>query len=149
MVPVGGARRRRSDFHTAADPARSGSDPAGPGCPGRSHSVRRSPGRGAAPGGPAIGIAIAPAGRIVVRGGWNGQGAAGLTLQDDKGAAIPQIGSQIQFQSTATPNGVVTTQMFVLTFQPEKGQEASKLVYLGRKMLSVEIPFTLKDVPLP
>src|SRR5262249_21492314 len=36
-----------------------------------------------------------------------------------------------------------------LTFQPEDGQEeAARLVYTGRRSALVEVPFTLKDVPL-
>ena len=104
------------------------------------------PGGGVAPpvmaGGMAAAIVIGP-------GGWNAQGAAGLDLLDDKGNVVKQVGSQIQNQITVV-NGVGTaTQTYTLTFQPEKDQEPSKLVYMGRKVLSVDVPFTLKDVPLP
>ena len=115
-----------------------------------------APGGAAAPpaagGGVAVGgIAIAPGGAAIVigRGGWNGHGAAGLSLLDDKGNVIKQVGSQMQFQTTDINGVVTTTQMQVLTFQPEKDQEPSKLVYSARKVLSVDVPFTLKDVPLP
>ena len=39
--------------------------------------------------------------------------------------------------------------MQVLIFKPEKDQEPAKLVYTARKVLSVDVPFTLKDVPMP
>jgi hypothetical protein len=102
-----------------------------------------------APGGVAIGIAVAPGGIVVGPGVWGQQGAGGLTLLDDKDNVIKQTGTQIQSQVNVVNNVATVTQTFVLTFQPDKGQEPSKLVYSGRKMLSVEIPFTLKDVPLP
>ncbi len=45
-------------------------------------------------------------------------------------------------------------QMFVITYtflcQPGKDQgQPAKLVYSGRKRVTIDIPFTLKDVPLP
>jgi hypothetical protein len=37
-----------------------------------------------------------------------------------------------------------------LTFLPPPGRgEPARLVYLGRRIITVEVPFTLKDVPLP
>ena len=38
---------------------------------------------------------------------------------------------------------------FVLTFQAKEGQKPAKLVFKGSKSVSVDIPFTLKDVKLP
>ncbi len=82
-------------------------------------------------------------------GAWNMQGAAGLALLDDKGHVIKEVGNQMQNQVTVV-NGVATvTQSLYLTFQPEKDQAPAKLVYNARKVLSVDVPFTLKDVPLP
>jgi hypothetical protein len=37
----------------------------------------------------------------------------------------------------------------VMTFQPQQGQKAGKLVFMGSKSVSIDIPFTLKDVKLP
>jgi hypothetical protein len=69
---------------------------------------------------------------------------------DDKGETVKLTGVQMQFTPVvAGPAGIVNSLQHVLTFQAEKGQEPAKLVYSGRKSLSVEIPFTLKDVPLP
>ena len=108
------------------------------------------PAPAAGPGGVAIGIAIAPGGLVVGPGGvWGQQGANGLSLIDDKGNVIKQTGTQIQFQTTVINGVVMTTQVYLLTFQADKDQEPAKLVYSGRKILSVEVPFTLKDVPLP
>ena len=48
----------------------------------------------------------------------------------------------------ADGNGTLTVQHLV-TFKAEKGQAtAGKLVFSGSRSLSVEVPFTLKDVPL-
>ena len=72
-------------------------------------------------------------------------GAGGLGLVDEKGEPIKQISLGLRRQVV---NGVLSTQ-YVLTYQAEKGQEAAKLIFSGRKVLNVEIPFALKDVPLP
>ncbi len=86
-----------------------------------------------------------------MRGGglWNMQGAAGLALLDDKGHVIKEIGNQMQNQVTVVNGVAMVTQSLYLTFQPEKDQAPAKLVYNARKLLSVDVPFTLKDVPLP
>ena len=73
-------------------------------------------------------------------------GANGLSLVDDKGESIKQI--RFAIERVMHNDGGFSTQ-YVLTYQAEKGQEAAKLVYSGRKILNVEIPFALKDVPLP
>ena len=37
-----------------------------------------------------------------------------------------------------------------LTYRPEEGQNApARFVYSGRRVVLVEVPFTLKNVPLP
>lgn len=75
----------------------------------------------------------------------------GLTVRDAKGNALPiQIQHQ-QFVQMQQPNGVATlTATYTLVCQhgKDKGQPA-EVVYLGRKRVTVDIPFTLKDVPLP
>jgi hypothetical protein len=68
---------------------------------------------------------------------------------DDKGNNVPVVGGQLEVRGEKTPAGKVTRSIRTLVFQAEKGQEPSELVFCGRKILSVEIPFTLKDVPLP
>ncbi len=45
-------------------------------------------------------------------------------------------------------NGIA--QAVHLTFQPREGQaDPARLVYTGRRTVMVEIPFVLRDVPLP
>jgi hypothetical protein len=111
------------------------------------------PGGGAAvpgaAGGVAIGIAAAPGAVVFVPGAWNGQDTAGLSLLDDKGNAIPQVGMETKIEVVGRNAVRTAAQLSMLTFQAAKDQTPSKLVYSGRKVLSVDIPFTLKDVPLP
>ena len=102
---------------------------------------------------PAVG-GVPPRGLIAVRGaifvGGGGTSTAGLSLLDAKGEPIQLTGVQMRFTPVvAGAAGIVNQLQHTLTFQAEKGQEPSKLVYAGRKMLNLEIPFTLKDVPLP
>ncbi|HZT83348.1 MAG TPA: hypothetical protein VFA26_24165 [Gemmataceae bacterium] len=78
-------------------------------------------------------IAIAPA----YFGGGNG-----LQLLDGKGQPIQLVGQGLSFQ----PGAKGPT--WNLTFQPKKGQEAAKLVFTGSRSVTVDIPFTLKNVPL-
>jgi hypothetical protein len=98
-------------------------------------------------------VAVAPVGGVVaVIGAGPGAGvsAGGLSLLDDKGEVVKLIGVQMQFTAVAgAVGGIVNQLQHILTFQAENGQEASKLIYSGRKLLTMEIPFTLKDVPLP
>ncbi len=75
----------------------------------------------------------------------------GLAVLDDKGNTLPvQMGAQ-QFRMVAQPGGGnILSATYTMICQPGKGQgEPAKLVYLGRKRLTIDIPFTLKDVPLP
>lgn len=78
---------------------------------------------------------------------------SGLSLQDDKGQTIPIDGGRCQvsvnFDRQANgPAKQVLVWTLVCPHEKEKAKP-SKVVYLGRKSVSVEIPFTLKDVPLP
>jgi len=120
---------------------------AGPVGPIWRRPIRRVPLPGAAPAVPgaapaAVGVAI-----VIGPGGFGPamSGAGGLGLVDDKGDPIKQISLGLRRQVI---NGVLSTQ-YVLIYQAEKGQEPAKLIYSGRKVLNVEIPFALKDVPLP
>ena len=65
-----------------------------------------------------------------------------LTLLDDKGNLLPPWG--MQFHSLAA------TLDFVVTYQPQKsGGKPARLVYSTSKNVTINVPFTLKDVPLP
>jgi hypothetical protein len=66
-----------------------------------------------------------------------------LTLLDSKGQRIPSVG----IEAVNLGNG---PQEFTMYFQPAKDQaEPAKLVYMGRPLAILEVPFTLKNVSLP
>jgi hypothetical protein len=69
----------------------------------------------------------------------------GITLEDDKGAPLP---NSIAANYQNTPQGLMA--VYHLNYRPEKthGQPA-RLVFTGRKAASIDIPFLLKDIPLP
>jgi hypothetical protein len=95
------------------------------------------------------GIAVAPGGGFVAPMFMGPM--MGLSVQDDKGNTLPvQMGPQ-QFRAMQLPGGGnVVTATYTLICRPGKDQkEPAKLVYLGRKRMAIDIPFTLKDVPLP
>jgi len=85
---------------------------------------------------------IAVAGPVFIGRGFGG--LDGVTLLDDKGNTIPQVGMSTSMRL----NGNVRQIEYVLTFKPQGGQEPEKLVYSSSKSFNVEIPFSLKDVPL-
>jgi hypothetical protein len=68
-----------------------------------------------------------------------------LALLDEQGRKVPLEGS-----TGPTVNGSGKAWEFSLVFRlgPEAG-EPSRLVYTGRRSIALEVPFTLKDVPLP
>ena len=101
--------------------------------------------------------------QIQIRGGVAGGGVVfggpmqfagplnGLSVQDAKGNALPIQIQRTQFPMAIQGNGVpiqTITYTFVCQHGKDKGQPA-KVVYLGRKRATVDIPFALKDVPLP
>lgn len=79
---------------------------------------------------------------------WNG-----LSIQDDNANTLPIDGSRqrvsvsLVHQANGPPKQILNWTL-VCVHEKDKGKPA-KVVYLGRKSVSVEIPFALKDVPLP
>jgi hypothetical protein len=124
--------------------------------PGPAMMLRAMPAVPVLPAGPAGAIppaAIAPpappggglAGVAVGMSGTNDP-YSGLTLRDEKGKILP---AQFQVSVKFVPGGAPTRE-FTLAYQIGKDQEKpAKLVFSGRKNVEVEIPFALKDVPLP
>jgi hypothetical protein len=125
----------------AAPPGRLGPPPANPALP--------QPAPAALPGAQ---IQIGGGGGIAVGAPMRFAGLFnGLSVQDDKGNALPIQVQQTQFRVVARARGArMPTLMytFVCQHDKDKGQPA-KVVYLGRKRVTVEIPFTVQDVPLP
>lgn len=105
----------------------------------------------------------APPGAVQIQVGVGRGGAAvggsmrfvgpfnGLTVQDDKGNALPIQIQQTQFRVMPQgPGRRMPTLIYTLVCAHEKDRgEPAKVVYLGRKRMTIEIPFALQDVPLP
>lgn len=74
----------------------------------------------------------------------------GLSVLDDKGATL-LMGVQMENGFQLQPGGgfkQTTTYTLTCRHEKDKGQPA-KIVFLGRKRVTVDIPFALNDVPLP
>jgi hypothetical protein len=85
-------------------------------------------------------------GRMAVMAMQEASGLQNLTLQDAKG----QNFQLANIDETPAPNGNGANLEYHLVFQPRAGMgEASKFAYSGQRLVTIEIPFTLKDVPLP
>jgi hypothetical protein len=91
--------------------------------------------------------------RMVRRGGLmveeqpNANGVAGRTLSlvDEKGQAFKL---SVAEQKVDPQNPAIVE--YQLTFQPTDGAaKPAKLVYLGRRKTTIDVPFVLKDVPVP
>jgi hypothetical protein len=165
-VPIGvlrpGVKIRPAPVPAApAAPAPAAPPPAAPAAP-----APADPPPGLAAQAPAAPLPAAPPAppqvqiQIAVGGGGGGAFAGpmqvagpvnGLSVQDAKGNALPLQVRQTQFRMVQQGNGVpmqTITYTLVCQHGKDKGQP-NKVVYLGRKRVTVEIPFVLKDVPLP
>jgi hypothetical protein len=80
--------------------------------------------------------------RVVLGDGGMNSSRHELTLEDKDGHLLTPFGMRVQ--------GGAKGVEFTLTYLPQKGQgEPAKLVLTESKSVAVEVPFTLKDVPLP
>jgi hypothetical protein len=71
----------------------------------------------------------------------------GLELRDGNGKAVRLLSTRM---TSSSFDGSNQTQELVLTFvKPDAGLEGLSLTLSGRRSVVVEMPFTLKDVPLP
>jgi hypothetical protein len=69
----------------------------------------------------------------------------GVTLRDEKGNVLP---TATGINWSKGPGGV--TQEFQMVYTPQKGQgKVSQLIFTGRRPVTVNVPFKLKDVKLP
>jgi len=83
--------------------------------------------------------------RLVVLPAQQQVNAFGIVAQDDKGNAIP-----VTIQQQYVNDGVGGAHLeYAAIFQLQKGQEVARLVYSGSRNVTIEVPFTLKDVKLP
>jgi len=73
-----------------------------------------------------------------------------LELRDEKGVPFQLTANQVQQQQAQVFGGGFGVMEQELVFQPNAGQGApAKLVFVGRRTVTAEVPFSLKDVPLP
>jgi hypothetical protein len=88
-------------------------------------------------------------GRVIINGRELGAdddllSALNFALLDDKGKPFRTA------KAMHTGRRVGAAQEYELTYEPEPGQgRPAKFVYTDRRTVSLEVPFTLKDVPLP
>jgi hypothetical protein len=102
--------------------------------PGRGRAARGLPPGGAVPlpaAGPAA-AGVPAAGRRV----------GGLQLLDDKGNILPAAGGVQR-----TGRGLARD--YTMEFNIPAGRTPASFIYAATKTVSVDVPFTLKDVPLP
>jgi RNA polymerase sigma factor (sigma-70 family) len=83
--------------------------------------------------------------RAGAQGGVTGVNRQEFSLVDDKGQAFPRIGSSAR--SEVGPGGVTMQHEYIFDTSKNKSQP-SALTYSMRKPVTVEVPFTLKDVPV-
>jgi hypothetical protein len=87
-------------------------------------------------------------GGIPVQAQLNDVNAVGKTLSlvDEKGQAFKLIA----VDNKVLESDVGGTVEYRLTFQPPAGApKPAKLVYIGQRQTTIDVPFVLKDVPLP
>jgi hypothetical protein len=69
----------------------------------------------------------------------------GVNLIDHKGKVLPTR-TTVKLKQ----NGRAFTPEYELVYQPRKGQgEPARLAFCGHKSVAIDIPFALKNVPLP
>jgi hypothetical protein len=83
--------------------------------------------------------------QVIMRPGGAMTANNGVRLVDQKGEALP---------TSTTVNlrqkGAALEPEYELVYRPQKGRgEPARLVFYGRKSAAIDIPFTLKNVPLP
>jgi hypothetical protein len=95
------------------------------------------------------GTAMSFGGTIIINGRMIGGAttpllAPGYTMLDEKGQAYQLLDTETSQVRAGAPREVR------LSFLQKKGQgEPAKLLFTGRRGMVVDVPFTLKDVPLP
>jgi hypothetical protein len=84
-------------------------------------------------------------GRLVQSDGFGGAQAQ-LQLQDATGKVIGNNTMQVMEQSF---DGITQTTVYSFTFGKKANPQPAKFVVIGRRLATVEVPFALKNVPLP
>jgi hypothetical protein len=71
----------------------------------------------------------------------------GLSLEDDKGKAFQLI--NVPSRRFKIANNTVTHEITLMFKPQEKQGEPARLHYTSTRLVNIELPFTLKDVPVP
>jgi hypothetical protein len=79
-------------------------------------------------------------GRMLLTSGPGPTAEHEVSLVDGKGVSVPVISAGVQSGPTTE---------YTLVGQPAAGQDAAKLVVTASKSVTVEVPFTLRNVPVP
>jgi hypothetical protein len=115
--------------------------------------IPAGPAAGAVPAPVPLPAPVPPGGRIVPAAGpgrlgrpaFRG-GAHGVRLVDGEGNVLP---ARIAVSRQRGPGGTPTLE-YQLEYTSPSGQgEPARLVFAGRKSVTIDVPFTLTDVPLP
>jgi hypothetical protein len=118
-------------------------DPAADGFPGGIPVRAGGRMRIAAAGGGAVPVPAVPA-IAPLASSSSPRRVGGLCLLDDKGNDLRPMGMRM---TSRDPRGVVRE--YTMEFDVPEGRRAARLVYNASKAVGVEVPFTLKDIPLP
>ena len=70
----------------------------------------------------------------------------GLSLYDASGKRFPGM---VKMEDVVAPGAANILNDYTLTYKLEKGQQPTRLVLTGRRNAFIDVPFALKDVPLP
>lgn len=70
----------------------------------------------------------------------------GLTLHDASGKRLPGV---VKMEDVVAPGAANILNDYTLTYKLEKGQQPSRLVLTGRRNAFLDVPFALRDLPLP
>jgi hypothetical protein len=139
-VPPAAMNKKVPPTPKPADSSKPGKHPAAPAAqPPVDKAVPPAKGEAKKPGQPPAVKAMGPERRVL-------QGfSMGLTLYDAAGKILPT-----ETAVTFPQNPQVSAAEYEMVYQPQKGQgEPVKLVFFGRSVVALDIPFTLKNVTLP
>ena len=72
--------------------------------------------------------------------------SVGLSLYDAGGKRLPGV---VKADENMLPGGGMNLGDYHLSYKLEKGQQPARLVLTGRRNVFIDVPFALKDLPLP
>jgi hypothetical protein len=81
------------------------------------------------------------AGRVVLTGGAGSMAEHEITLLDDQGSALTPVSAGVRVAAAAAE--------FTLVSEPAAGRDLAKLVCTVSRSVTLDVPFILRDVPVP